>query len=50
MVVVEVLPLLEALVEQLGVVDDDSLELAENSSASMRRLRSTWPLSRGVAG
>ena len=28
MVVVEVLPLLEALVEQVGVVDDDALELA----------------------
>ena len=28
MVVVEVLPLLEAFVEQVGVVDDDALELA----------------------
>jgi hypothetical protein len=28
MVVVEVLPLLELVVEQLGVVDDDSLEPA----------------------
>jgi hypothetical protein len=28
MVVVEILPFLEALVEQLGVVDDDALELA----------------------
>src|SRR5215472_10580009 len=28
MVVVEVLPLLEAVVEDLGVVDDDSFELA----------------------
>jgi hypothetical protein len=28
MVVIEVLPLLEAVVEQLGVVDDDAFELA----------------------
>ena len=48
--VVEVLPLLELVVEELGVVDDDAVEEPVTFSASMRCDRSTFPLSRGVRG
>lgn len=46
-----VLPLLELVVELLGIIDDDAVEhAAENSSLSMRRDLSTLPFSLGVAG
>jgi hypothetical protein len=49
-VVVVVLPFLEFVVGDPGVVDHHAVGLAGNSSASMRWLRPTLPLRRGVAG
>lgn len=50
MVVVVVLPFLEFVVEDPGVVDDNAVEQGVDSSASMRWERSTLPLSLGVRG
>jgi hypothetical protein len=50
MVVVEVLPFLEALVEQLGVADDGALELAAELLGVDPVGPLDLPLSRGVAG
>ena len=50
MVVVEVLPLLELHVEQVGVVDHDPVEHLVELLLSMRCDLSTLPLSLGVSG
>jgi hypothetical protein len=47
--VVEVLPLPELVVQQLGVIDHDAVEHRQDSSASIRCDRSTFPFSLVVA-
>ena len=50
MVVAEVLPLGELVVEQLGVIDHDAVQQPVELLGVDPVTRSTFPFSRGVAG